>query len=65
MDSYVGDVQVGLVDAPVRGEVLHGMALDVSLHGDQAAAELQTHGALVGCSPTMGPQVLDHGRVVP
>lgn len=63
--SYVGDVQVGVVDAPVRGEVLHSVALDVPLHGDQAAAELQAHGALVGCCASMGPEVFDHGRVVP
>lgn len=40
------------------------MALDVSLHGDQAAAELQAHGALVGRGAAVSPQVLDHGRVV-
>lgn len=63
--SDVGDVQVGAVDAPVRGEVLHCVALDVSLHGDQAAAELQAHCALVWRGPAVSPQVLDHGRVVP
>lgn len=40
------------------------MALDVSLHGDQAAAELPAHGALVGGGAAVSPQVLDHGRVV-
>lgn len=57
----MGGVQVGAANAPVGGKVLHGVALDVPLHGDQAAAELQTHGALIGCSPSMCPQVLDHG----
>lgn len=41
-----------------------GVALDVSLHGDQAAAELQADGALVGRGAAVSPQVLDHGRVV-
>lgn len=63
--SDVGGVQVGAVDAPVRGEVLRCVALDVSLHGDQAAAELQAHGALVGRGAAVSSQVLDHGRVVP
>lgn len=57
----MGDVQVGAANAPVGGELLQGVALDVPLHGDQAAAELQTHGALVGCGPAVRPQVLDHG----
>lgn len=59
--SDVGDVQVGAVDAPVGGEVLHCVALDVSLHGDQAAAKLQAHRALVWRGPAVSPQVLDHG----
>lgn len=63
--SNMGDVQVGAVDAPVRGEVLHCVGLDVPLHGHQAAAELQAHGALVRRGPAVSPQVLDHGRVVP
>ena len=63
--SDVWSVQVGAVDAPVRGEVLHCVDFDVSLHGDQAAAELQAHSALVGSGPAMRPQVLDHGWVVP
>lgn len=63
--SGVGDVQVGAADAPVGGEVLHCVALDVSLHGDQAAAELQAHRALVWRGPAVSPQVLDHGWVVP
>lgn len=53
-----------MVDGPVRGEVLHCVALDVSLHGDQAVAELHAHGALVRGGPAVSPQVLDHGRVV-
>lgn len=60
----MGDVQVGVVDAPVRGKVLQRVALDVPLHGNQAAAELQADGALVRRGPSMGPQVLDHGRIV-
>lgn len=60
-DSNVGCVQVGAVDAPVRREVLHCVALDVSLHGNQAAAEFQADCTLIGRSPTMSPQVFDHG----
>lgn len=63
--SDVWDVQVGTVDAPAWREILHCMVLDVSLHGDQAVAELQAHCALVGWGPTVSPQVLNHGRVVP
>ena len=59
--SDVGGVQVSAVDVPVRGEVLHCVALDMSVHGDQAAAELQAHRALVGRSPAVSSQVLDHG----
>lgn len=46
--SGVGVVQVGAGDVPAGGEILHGMVLDVPLHGDQAAAVLQTQGAPVG-----------------
>lgn len=59
--SNVRGIQVGAVDAPVRWEVLHCMALDVSLHGDQAATVLQAHRALVWSGPSVSPQVLDHG----
>lgn len=62
--SDVWVVQVGAVDAPAGGEVLLRVALDVPLHGHQAAAELQAHGALVGRGAAVSPQVLDHGRVV-
>lgn len=62
--SDVRDVQVGVADVPARGEVLLFVVLYVSLHGDQAAAELTAHVALVGRGPAVGPQVLDHGRVV-
>lgn len=62
--SDVRDVQVGVTDAPAGGEILLVVVLHVSLHGDQAAAELTAHVALVGRSPAVGPQVLDHGRVV-
>ena len=37
----------------------------MSLHGDQAVAELQAQRALVRRCPAVSPQVLDHGRVVP
>lgn len=63
--SDVWDVQVGTVDAPAWREILHCMVLNVSLHGDQAVAELHAHCALVGWGPTVSPQVLNHGRVVP
>lgn len=63
--SDVWDVQVGTVDAPAWREILHCMVLDVSLHCNQAVAELQAHCALVGWGPTVSPQVLNHGRVVP
>lgn len=59
--SDVGAVQVRAVNAPVGGEVLGCVTFDVSLHGDQAAAELQAHRAPVGSSAAMCPQVLDHG----
>ena len=59
------DVHVRAVDGPAWGEILLRVILDVSLHGHQAAAELQAYGALVGQGPTMSPQVLDHGWVVP
>lgn len=62
--SGVWVVQVGAVDVPIGREVLSCVALDVSLHSDQAIAELQAHCALVGRGPAVGPQVLDHGRVV-
>lgn len=57
----MGGVQVGAVDAPVRGEVLHCVTFDVSLHGHQAAAELPAHVALIRCCPAVSPQVFDHG----
>lgn len=60
----MGRVQVGAADAPVGREVLHRVALEVSLHGDQAAAELQAERTLVRRCPSVGPQVFDHGRVV-
>lgn len=41
------------------------MVLNVPLHGDQVAAELQAHRALVGSCPIVSAEVLDHGRVVP
>lgn len=61
----MGDVQVGAADAPVGREVLHCVGFDVSLHGHQAAAELQANRALVGRRAAVSPQVLDHGRIVP
>lgn len=59
--SDVGDVQVGAVDAPVGGEILNRVALDVSLHAGQAAAEFRAHGAPVRSRAAVSPQVLDHG----
>lgn len=63
--SGVRVVQVGVANAPAWGEVLHRMGLNVPLHGDQAAAELQAYGAPVGRGPVVSAKVLDHGRVVP
>lgn len=63
--SGVRVVQVGAGDAPAGGEILHGVVLDVPLHGDQAAAVLQAQGAAVGRRPVVSAEVLDHGRVVP
>lgn len=58
-------VQVGVANAPAWGEVLHLVVLNVPLHGDQAAAELQAYCAPVGRRPIVSAEVLDHGRVVP
>lgn len=63
--SDVAEVQVGLLDPPVGGNVLRLVALHVLLHGGQAGAVLQTDGALVRRRSVVGAQVLDHGRVVP
>lgn len=63
--SDVAEVQVGLLDAPVRGYVLRLVAFHVLLHGGQAGAVLQADGALVRRGAVVGAQVLDHGRVVP
>lgn len=57
----MGNVQISAADVPVRGEVLHRVALDVCPHGDLTAAELQAHRAAVGRRPAVSPQVLDHG----
>lgn len=64
-DSDIAEVQVGLLYAPVWGDVFGLVAFHVLLHGWQAGAVLQADGALVGRGAVVGAQVLDHGRVVP
>lgn len=63
--SDIAEVQVGLLYAPVWGDVFGLVAFHVLLHGWQAGAVLQADGALVGRGAVVGAQVLDHGRVVP
>ena len=62
--SHEAQVQVGLLDAPVRGHVLGLVVLHVLLHGGEAGAVLLADGALVGRGAVVGAQVLNHGRVV-
>lgn len=60
----IAQVQIGLLYPPVGGDLFRLVAFHVLLHGRKTWAVLQADRALIWGGSVVGPEVLDHGRVV-